>query len=448
MKQKILDFVSSEVNRGKYPNQTEIDRKFHISIYSYFRSLKEVYESAGFDYNNIKKLKMMKKGNLIRKKKLRFRKKVGRKRIIEYIRKEAQKGHFPGRHEIQEKFNIWFFTYFKSIKEAYKLAKIDFRKGIRNPFIYLDKEEKLIKIIVKLLEKMNFELIRISKKRGTDILVRNRENKIIPIELKAYHRNSNLPLSNGIDKNGQNEIEQLKKYIKIYKAPYGILITTTNRIRIKIPKNIKLINGNELIFMLKKYKLSYHISTIDWIRNTYSSFDRIIHETEIKKKIKDYVKRQVNNKHYPTMREIQERFGINIGTYFSGGMKELYKMSAIKLPPRYLSKKEVRRQIVDYIIKNKENGIYTSIEKIERKFKIHLKSYFKNLKEAYKYANIKIPPRHESKDNVRNSIIYYIKKQMQKGEGPKVHEINKEFNINFYTYFSSMKRLKKKLLFS
>ena len=255
---------------------------------------------------------------------LRYPLEVGRIKIINYLKKEASNGHYPGRHEIQEKLGIWFYSYFDDIKRLYVLANIDISKLKFNPFIGSEKEKRLTKIASALLSRMDFTIIETYRRDGADILVRDNDNNLIPVELKAYHRNNNLPISNIFSKKYENEIKQLEDYIRACKSPYGILITTTDRIRAKIPHNIRIISGTKLISLLEEHKLSKNIPIIEWIRNTYSSFDRKVHENKIKKGIAKYVRNSVSRGRYPSMRDIERKFRINIRTYFEN-VPEIYK---------------------------------------------------------------------------------------------------------------------------
>ena len=371
---------------------------------------------------------------------LRYPLEIGRSEIVSYIRREAKKGHYPGRHEIQEKLGIWLYSYFNDVREPYNLADIDISKSKSNPFIATEKEKKLTKVSLELLEKEGFNIIEIYRRKGSDILVKDCDGNLIPVELKAYHRNNNLPMSKIFAKKYKNEIEQLEDYIRICKAPYGILITTTNRIRIKIPFNVKLINGISLIRLLKKNKLNKCISTIKWIQNTYSSFDRKIHENKIKKSIIEYVRFSVNKGCYPSMRNIEKKFKVNITTYFKN-MSEIYKIAKVELSSRFLSKEEVKNRIVKFIRLKVKLGRYPSLEEIEKKFKIHLKTYFKNSKEMYTYSNVSIPCKHLSKKEAIKTILKYAKMKKQNGKNLTIRQIDKEMHISAYSYFKNASKL-------
>ncbi len=441
-KELTLNYIKSQVRKGHCPSHSEIEKTFHLHIPFYFKNVKGMYERAGFSYTEIKKLKIIQKSRLITEKKRRFEIEKGREKIIAYIRKEAKGGHFPGLDEIQKHFSISLGSYFKNIKYAYKTAKINLEKRKPNPFIGLEKEERLIRISINLLENMDYRIVTVNRNNGADLIVKDLNNFIIPVELKAYHRNVNIPISN-IFGDYENEIEQLRKYINIHKSPYGILITTTDRIRLRVPSNIILINGKELTNKLMKYGLSKHLPSLNWIKDTYSSFDRGIHESKVREKIITYIQNQVSKKHYPSMREIQHKFKINIRIYFPGNMSEAYQIANVELPCRYLSKRKVKERISNYINWKVENGKYPSLEEIEKKFRIHIRTYFKSPKEMYKFAKVDVPCKHLNKNEAREVILSYVKENISKGKNIFQREIGRRFNIDVYSYFKNMDKLMK-----
>jgi len=439
---EILKFVKDSVKKGIFPTFNDLEKEFHIDLRSYFEGgVKEVYEKVGFNYGQIKKIQRTIKGYLITKKKLRFSVKEGKRKIAKYIRQEEKKGHFPGKGEVQEKFHIWFNSYFQSIQEVYKFANVNFKKIDPNPFIAIEKDKKLRKVSKILLKRMGFILIRDNRKNGADLLVKDRKGQIIPVELKAYHRNSNLPISN-IFGNYENEMEQLQNYIELQKAPYGILITTTNRVRLSTPNNIVLIKGKDLIDDLRKFDLSEFITDINWIRNTYLSFDKTINQNIRKKKIINYIRKKVSKGHYPSMREIQNKFKINVRTYFPGNMFEAYKTSNVELPCRFLPKDRVKERVACFIREKLESGKYPSLEEIQNKFQIHLVNYFRSSRDMYRFARVPVPFRHLSKNQSKKIILRELKQESLKGKMLTWRRISKKFRISIPSYFKGMNEIR------
>jgi len=445
VRDQIIDFVRDSVRREIFPTFNDIEKQLHVYIKSHFKyGIKEVYEKSGFDYSKIRKIITATKGYKITQKKLRFDIKVGKNKIAKYIRQEVQKGHFPSKEEIQENFHIWFNTYFENLQKAYKYANVSFKKINPNPFIAIEKDKKLRNVSKILLKRMGFILIKDNRKNGADLLVKNYEGKIIPVELKAYHRNVNLPISS-IFREYKNEIEQLQNYIRLHKAPYGILITTTDRIRLTIPNDIILIKNSELIDNLIKFNLSEFITDINWIRNTYLSFDKTINQNKMKKRIINYIRENVSKGYYPSVRKIEKKFRINIRTYFSGNMLEAYKESKVELPCRFLHKNKVKERIANYIHEKLESGKYPSLEEIQNEFKIHLDNYFKSPKDMYKFAKVPVPFRHLSKDEARKVILRELRQENLKGRKFTHRSISKKFRISIPSYFKNMSEIKVQL---
>lgn len=371
---------------------------------------------------------------------LRYPLEVGRSKIINYLKKEASNGHYPGRHEIQERLGIWFYSYFDDIKKPYVLANIDITKLKFNPFVGSEKEKRLTKIASALLSRMGFRIIEMYRRNGADILVMDNHSNLIPVELKAYHRNNNLPISTVFSKKYRNEIEQIESYINNCISLYGILITTTNRIRVKIPKNVKLIDGKEIIHLLKKYKLEEHIPSEEWIRNTYSSFDRKINEDIVRKDIIKYVRDNSSKGLYPSMRNIDKKFCINVATYFKN-MLEIYKTAKLEPPLRLLPKNEAKNKLAEYILFKVKTGRYPSLEDVEKRFKIHFRSYFKNANELYSFSKVRVPCKHMNKKEAIEIILNYCKQQILEGKNPTIRLLGKRFHISVYSYFKNADEL-------
>lgn len=436
----ITKYVKDSIRSGHYPSTNDITKRFRAYFYTYFKDTRELYGRTGILYHIAKRAKKMQKGKSITGRKRRFPLDVGRKKIIKYIKNEAKWGHLPGRHEIQENLGISLFSYFKDTGDAYKAANVNFEKGIKNPFLAIEKEKKLTDVSITLLNKIGFEVIEFYRRTGSDILVKDSEGNLIPVELKAYHRNVNIPLSN-VFMAYENEIDQLQRYITKEKSPFGILITTTDRIRIDVPSNIRLINGKNLISLLKSHGLSEHVKTVHWIRNTYSRTDRKLHEQKIKKSIISYIRKQQKNGIHPSMRNIQLKFKINISTYFPSGLKEAYELSDILMPCKFLTKGEVRRVVGEYIKAKVSDGKYPALEDIEKKFGIRLRTYFRNKRGIYKSAGVKTPIKHLKRKEAIKVIISYVNECSKQGKTPKIRDINKELNINVCTYFKNPREL-------
>ena len=99
-----------------------------------------------------------------------------KERILEYIRFEVAKGHYPTFMEIEEKFRTNMRTHFSSIREAYWLAGVPYKRE-PNPFLRYEKERKLASISAKIFRKMGYMIEKISigpRGSGPDIILRDR----------------------------------------------------------------------------------------------------------------------------------------------------------------------------------------------------------------------------------------------------------------------------------
>jgi hypothetical protein len=155
-----------------------------------------------------------------------------KKQILEYIKTSSRTGHYPTFMEIEEKFRTNIRTHFSGILDACEQAGTAYKRD-PNPFLKYEKEQKLPEISVKILSRMGYFIEKISigpRGSGPDIIVKNSNQKLIPVEIKAYHRFGKI--KNQPDKFSKylgNEVAQLLEYQKRMENPYGYLITSTDR---------------------------------------------------------------------------------------------------------------------------------------------------------------------------------------------------------------------------
>ncbi|MFH1234789.1 MAG: hypothetical protein V1493_04215 [Candidatus Diapherotrites archaeon] len=390
-KELIVNFVITQIAKGYFPSRADIERSLSIDLRTYFGNLWSVYECAGLSYEKVKKMKSEQKGRFITNSKRRFSVDEGRKQIATFLVKAVEKGRFPGYNEIQEQFGISLQTYFNSTSDAYRFAQIDCQKRPINPFISLEKEKKLVEISKKLLCSLDFEILRCNHNKGADLVVMDKEGNIIPVELKAYHRNVNIPI--GFFGHYETELKQLQQYIEQHQAPYGILITTTDRINAKIPENIVLLNGRVLRKKLIEEELTGLLPSLDWIRNTYCTSSKQVEILKKRNKIANYIISQVALDHYPSMRETESILKLNVRTYFPENMLGAYRFSEVKLPCRYLSKQKATEEIAGHVRREVKNGKYPSLERIEQQFHISLRTYFDSPRQMFELAGVEAPRR-------------------------------------------------------
>lgn len=323
---EILKFVKLKIRSGVYVKRGQIEKHFNVDLRYYFPDgLGAIFRVAGIKPNTIRKIKR----NLPNKQRKFISINKGKGEIAKYIKGEYYRNNFPTRKDIEKELSINFKSYFLSIKEAYDYAKIEKPSVLSQ--LMLEKERKLTMVMIKLLPKLGYEIIQINalpfkeNNAGADIIVKDKKGNIIPIELKAYHRNTSLP--NNIRKldKSEDEISQLQRYIHTLNSKEGILVTTTNNIRnIHIPPNIKLVKARDLVKMMEMNNLSEHISNISWIRNNHATSNKRKYINKIKREIIDFVLNRNEKGHFPKRIEIERGMNIDVRTYFPGGIKEIY----------------------------------------------------------------------------------------------------------------------------
>ena len=99
--------------------------------------------------------------------------------------------------------------------------------------------------------------------------------------------------------------------------------------------------------------------------------------------------------------------------------------------------------VANFIRLKVENGKYPSLEELEKRFKIRIRSYFKNPIEMYEYSDVSVPCKHLSKKDAIEIILRYCKEQILKGKIPTVRQLDKKFHIDVYSYFKNSDELHK-----
>ncbi|MCD6476884.1 MAG: hypothetical protein J7K26_01805 [Candidatus Aenigmarchaeota archaeon] len=326
LKEKILNFIKNEIRKDKYPTMKQIQAKFHIELKTYFpNGIREVYNSIGKEYSNIRKIHGIRNNTQFKNKR------EGMDKIANFIRMNIKKGIYLGYNEICSKLNLNLKTYFSGIREAYEYAGFNYEKK-SNHFILLEKERKLINISSKYLKSYGFTIIRSGNRFGEDMLIKDTNGNLIPVEIKAYHKTISIPNRlSYLGRKTKNEIDQIERYIKKYNSDYGILITSTNKIRLNIPENVKIING-EMLFNFLKKNYPNLIKDLKWIRNSYNTEEKERRIKEMKNNISRIFKQYANNGILLNTRKIEIMMKIDLRTYFPNGIGELYSYSNIKIP--------------------------------------------------------------------------------------------------------------------
>lgn len=118
-RKKILTFVRRNLIEEKYVGKREIEKRFGINYKTYFRSMKDIYQKFNVDISQLPRARMG--GNID--------KKVMRKRILDFCRKEIKKGHYPTYKEIQKTFGCLPKLFFPwGIREIFKQLNIEYNR--------------------------------------------------------------------------------------------------------------------------------------------------------------------------------------------------------------------------------------------------------------------------------------------------------------------------------
>jgi len=469
IRSKVIDFAKSSYNKfGVVPSRRKIEKKFNISLDTYFeKGMKGVFKLCGFKFSSaenkqrarktlyFKRAKQgrkeiikyftqqIKKGvtptrDCIQKKfstslkscfpkgmkevyqtarvnlPIRFRDKEKlRKQIIKYIQSQAKKGFYPTHDEINEKFH----TSTKGpIRELYKLAKTEYKRD-PNPFLRYKKEKKLVDIALKLFSKLGYRIKSISigpsKPSGADIIVENNQKRLIPVEIKAFQKFGKI----GHAKNSpyiRNEFLQLKRYIKDLNSPYGYLITSTDRKAFKsLPTDIKILFGRDLKRLLLKFKMYKELKDLDWIRNSSISHGKEEMYKKIHDKILEYVRTKFKKDKYISRREIFKKFRVNPDSYFPKGTKQIYEEIGLnpELIPNYrmsrnFNKGKFKKRIIAFVKEENKKGRFLTYKEIQRKFRCLPKLFFLGgIREIAELAGIKYNRKFATKTPEEKELI-------------------------------------------
>jgi hypothetical protein len=381
------------------------------------------------------------------------------KQIAAYVKNEVKKGRYPTHDEIERTFHTNVRTHFKNIREIYKLANVAYVRD-PNPFIKLKKEEVLTKICIELLDKLGYNVERVSIELngyGPDLLVKDRNSNLIPVEIKAYQKYGKLgPSSSKFSKYFRDEFKQLQTYIKELKSPYGILITSTDRSNVKIfPSNIKILFGKDITNLLQKFQLKKELKQLEWIRYSNVSAKKEIYIEAFRKKILGFVKRDLVKGRYVGKREIEKRFGISYYTYFRS-TKEIYqklnvdtsKFSRARMGGN-VDKKAMRKKILDFCRKEIKKGRYPTYKEIQKTFGCLPKLFFPGgIREIFIHLNIEYNRKFATKtpgerEKIKREVINLVRKNYERGILTTWRDIRHKFHIGPYNYFQSMKDIYK-----
>jgi hypothetical protein len=385
-------------------------------------------------------------------------KKLLKEEILEYIKLEAAKGHYPTFMGIEEKFRTNMRTHFSSIREAYWLAGVPYKRE-PNPFLRYKKERKLTRISIKIFRKMGYMIEKISigpRGSGPDIILKNRNGDLIPAEIKAYQKFGKIKEKQGDTFSGYfgNEIAQLLKYETQLGSPYGYLVTSTDRKTFQYTdQRIRILFSKDVRKLLIEYEMEKGLRTLDWIRETTSLADKKEKIKATQSAIVDFVRKELEKGKYVSKREVQAKFKIDLRSYFKS-MKDVYQ--TVGVDPYSLSharmggqidKEILKKRIVRYVRRKAREGNHPTYKEIQRKFQCLPKRFFPGgIREIYELAGIfyirkfatKTP---KEKKEMRQKVVNYIKAEAKKGHFPTWRDIQNKFRINILHYFRGIREI-------
>jgi len=147
IRNKILKYTAEKLRKGKYVSRREIFKKFKVNPDSYFsRGTTGMYKQLNIDPELISNYRMSRN----------FDKEKFKKRIIDFVKEEIKKGHFPTYKEIQRKFSCLPKLFFPGgIREIAKLSGINYNRkfATKTPEEKELIRQKIIKYAIKKLRK-------------------------------------------------------------------------------------------------------------------------------------------------------------------------------------------------------------------------------------------------------------------------------------------------------
>jgi hypothetical protein len=117
-KQIILNYVKSNAEKGKYMGFKDILRDTHLCIYSYFKSMDDVYNQDGIKVSLFRS-RYFKDKNI----KERAQQKL-LEEILSFIREEVKKGHYPSGVDIGKVFGVKHIWNYWKVNDLYKMLNL------------------------------------------------------------------------------------------------------------------------------------------------------------------------------------------------------------------------------------------------------------------------------------------------------------------------------------
>ncbi len=110
----IIQYAKDRIKKGKDINHRLISKDLHIGLRTYFKSINEIYDKLGI----LPPISIMGEGRRSSKK-YHYREKVINK-MLDYIKQEVLKGHYPNGFDIGKEFGIKHIWDFVTMTELYE----------------------------------------------------------------------------------------------------------------------------------------------------------------------------------------------------------------------------------------------------------------------------------------------------------------------------------------
>lgn len=377
---EVKNYLKNEIEKGRFPLYKELQKKFNIT---YFKiNFKKLYSDCGVDflYTPTKRPKGCQ--NILKEE------------LIEYVKREVEKGHFPSRRELEKTFRIKIGILFGNIENLYIEAGSKYLKK-ENQQLKEKKAKILLDLSKNILEKLNLEILsfRGINERGIDIITNDINGRKIGMELKAYNKFESIK---------EKDILQMKRMLNKENILRGIIITTTSRIQknLKIPRNIKIIAFNSLEKLINPEVKGL----INFIRD-YSVHYETKEKVRRRKEIIEYFKEIIKKNKAIKISELSKDLKIDFYSYFES-VYDLYKEAEIVIPSLsmrgirnkekiYIAKNDLINKISNFIEVETKKGYYPTGKDIKKTFGISHIWNFVRMSELYRKLNL--PPYLERK---------------------------------------------------
>ncbi|MDI6591985.1 MAG: hypothetical protein QME61_03580 [Patescibacteria group bacterium] len=199
------------------------------------------------------------------------------------------------------------------------------------------------------------------------------------------------------------------------------------------------------------------LKNLDWIRDSSISYGKERMYKKVRNKILKYVAEKLKREKYVSQREIFKKFRVNPNSYFSGGMKKIYRTLNVDVErlsnyrmSRKFDKEKFKQRIINFVKEENKKGHFPTYKEIQRKFRCLVKLHFPGgIREIAELSGIKYNRKFatktpEERELIRQKIIKYTIQKLKSGFYPGYRDIDSKFHINFQYYFKNPEELYQK----